>query len=56
MEHITEYKSGYLNVIERDVEINNTKVHVKSIFSETISLDKAMKNIVCKKLSIAKSN
>lgn len=56
MEQFTDNRSGYSKVIERDVEINNIKIHVKSIFSEKISLDRAMRNIVSKKLSMAKSN
>jgi len=43
-------------VIEREVVVNNTKVHIKSIFAGKTSLDKALKNIVARKISDAKSD
>ena len=42
-------------VVEREMVINNTKIHIKSIFTGKISLDGAMKNIVAHRISDAKS-
>jgi hypothetical protein len=40
--------------IERVIVINNTRIHVKSIFTGKTSLDKAMKIIVTRKISDSK--
>ncbi len=41
-------------VIERELVINNTRIHVKSVFAGKTSLDRAMKNIVARKISDSK--
>lgn len=41
-------------VIEREIVINNTKIHIKSIFAGKTSLDRAMKNIVARKIADSK--
>jgi len=42
--------------IEREIVINNTKIRVKSIFTGKTSLDRAMKNIVARRISDFKSD
>lgn len=44
------------NAIERDIIVNNTKIHIKSIFTGKTSLYIAMKNIVARKISDSKLN
>lgn len=41
-------------VIERDIVINNMSIHIKSIFTGKTNLDKALKNIVVRKISEAR--
>ncbi len=38
-------------IIEREIFVQNTKIHIKSIFGGYISLDDALKKIVLRKLS-----
>lgn len=37
-------------IIEREIIINNTRIHIKSIFTGQTRLDEAMKNIIVRKL------
>ena len=39
----------HFKVVERDVVINGTSVHIKSTFSPETTLDKALLNIVARK-------
>ena len=41
---------------EREIVINNIKIHVRSIFTGKTSLDRAMKNIVVRKISDSKAD
>ena len=43
-------------IVEREIVINNTKIHIKSIFTAKTSLDRALQNIVARKISDAKSD
>ena len=47
----TEYPN---KIIERDVVINGTHIHVKSIFDGKVPLEKALGNIAKRKLSAHK--
>lgn len=44
-----------VQIIERDVVVNNINVHIKSIFTGKTSLDSALKNIVARKMSDTES-
>jgi hypothetical protein len=44
------------NTIERDVVVNGTHIHVKSVFNGKIPLEKALSNIAVRKLSDKKKN
>ena len=41
--------------IESDIVINDTKFHIKSIFSEKTNINTAIKNIVIRKITLNKS-
>jgi hypothetical protein len=38
-------------ITERKITVNNTIIHLRSIFTEQTSLDEAMKNIIMRRLS-----
>ena len=42
-------------IIEREIMIDKVKVHVKSVFSDKINIDDALRNIVIRKISETKS-
>jgi hypothetical protein len=39
------------NTIERDIVINGTRIHIKSVFADKTSLEKALTNIARRKLA-----
>jgi|LSQX01.1.fsa_nt_gb hypothetical protein len=43
------------HIIKRDFIINGTLIHIKSIFNGHTTLDKAVKNIILRKLSETKN-
>lgn len=43
-------------IVEREIVINNTKIHIKSIFTGQTRLDEAMKKIITRKLSTTKKS
>ncbi len=43
-------------VIEREIVINNTRIHIRSIFSGQTGLDEAVKKIIIRKLAEKKVN
>ena len=45
-----------VKVIERDIVVNGTHIHVKSIFNGSIPLEKALGNIAKSKLSASEKN
>jgi len=46
--------NGKRRAIERDVIINGTHIRIRSIFTGTIPLEKALANIAKRKLAIAR--
>ena len=40
--------------VEREIVINNTRIHIRSIFTGQTRLDEAMKNIITRKVSETK--
>ena len=44
------------NTIERDMVVKDTHIHIKSVFTGKISLEKALSNIATRKLSAEKKN
>ena len=46
-------KDEKARIIERDIVIDNMKIHIRSIFNGKISLEKALENIIVRRMNNA---